>query len=83
MVRFEDKLKRGGCDEGDAEGLPHPQAKPVNFVINVTNNHISTIAHGAGGDNYYGPIGQSAIGGQGGYNDIKNHQTKEISEFAT
>ncbi|KAF4593290.1 hypothetical protein EYR38_009004 [Pleurotus pulmonarius] len=72
------ELTQGDCDEGDTERSPHPQTKPVNFVINVTNNHISTVAHGAGGDNYYGPIGQSAIGGQGGYNDIKNHQTKEI-----
>ncbi|KAL4267266.1 hypothetical protein AB1N83_002546 [Pleurotus pulmonarius] len=81
LQQFFQMAERMSSQSGDTERSPHPQTKPVNFVINVTNNHISTVAHGAGGDNYYGPIGQSAIGGQGGYNDIKNHQTKEITHI--
>ncbi|KAL4267268.1 hypothetical protein AB1N83_002547 [Pleurotus pulmonarius] len=69
-----------GSMEGASERPSAPQVKPVNFVINFTNNNISTVAHGSGGDNYYGPIGQSAIGGQGGTNDIANFQTKELAQ---
>ncbi|KAF4594188.1 hypothetical protein EYR40_008991 [Pleurotus pulmonarius] len=83
LQQFFQMAERMSSQSGDTERSPQPQAKPVNFVINVTNNHISTVAHGAGGDNYYGPIGQSAIGGQGGHNDIKNHQTKEIKMIAS
>ncbi len=54
----------------------------MNIVLNVINNHIHNVAHGATGDSYYGAIGHSAVGGQGGRNDIRNSQTSEISEFA-
>ncbi|KAJ8694824.1 hypothetical protein PTI98_007469 [Pleurotus ostreatus] len=81
LQQFIQMAERITSQSGDSERSPPPQAKPVNFVINVTNNHISSVAHGAGGDNYYGPIGQSAIGGQAGHNDIRNHQTTEISEL--
>ncbi|KAL4255445.1 hypothetical protein AB1N83_012697 [Pleurotus pulmonarius] len=66
-----------GLSEGDLEWL-----FPVNIVVNFTQNHINSVAHGAAGDNYYGPIGQSAVGGQGGHSDIRNHQTKEITHTA-